>query len=241
MEVIVARDYDEMSRVAANIIKDEIIKKPDMVLGLATGSTPKGMYRELIGYYNRGELDFSNIITFNLDEYVGLDKEHPSSYHHFMNDIFFDHINIGLENTHVPDGKAQNLEEYCKQYDRLIKEKGGIDLQVLGVGENGHIGFNEPDEELNMDTSIVELTESTIEVNSRFFESIDEVPKTAITMGMNGIMQARKIILMANGKRKAPIIRRIVNGMKLTTRLPVSLLMLHHDFTIIVDEEAYNG
>ena len=168
MEVIVARDYDEMSKIAADMVKKEIIKKPDIVLGLATGSTPKGMYRELIRYYDEGKLDFSSVITFNLDEYIGLDKEHPSSYHYFMNEVFFNHINIKLENTYVPDGKAKNLDEYCKRYDELIEKKGGIDLQILGVGENGHIGFNEPDERLNMGTSVVELTRSTIEVNSRF-------------------------------------------------------------------------
>lgn len=241
MEVIVAKDYDDMSKIAADIVKDEIIKKPNIVLGLATGSTPEGMYKELIRQYNEGRLDFSNVTTFNLDEYIGLDENHPSGYHYFMKEIFFNHINIKLENTYVPDGKAKDLDEYCKQYDKLIEEKGGIDLQILGVGENGHIGFNEPDEQLNMNTSVVELTKSTIEVNSRFFDSIDEVPKTAITMGIKGIMKARKIILMANGKRKSKVIKEIINGSKLTTQLPVSILLLHHDFTIIVDEEAYNG
>ncbi|NLJ99126.1 MAG: glucosamine-6-phosphate deaminase, partial [Tissierellia bacterium] len=207
MEVIVAKDYDDMSKIAADIVKDEIIKKPNIVLGLATGSTPEGMYKELIRQYNEGRLDFSNVTTFNLDEYIGLDENHPSGYHYFMKEIFFNHINIKLENTYVPDGKAKDLDEYCKQYDKLIEEKGGIDLQILGVGENGHIGFNEPDEQLNMNTSVVELTKSTIEVNSRFFDSIDEVPKTAITMGIKGIMKARKIILMANGKRKAKVIK----------------------------------
>ncbi len=241
MKLFVEKDYDAMSKLAANMVKDEIEKNPSTILGLATGSTPEGMYKELIRLYKEEGLDFSKITTFNLDEYVGIDEEHPNSYHYFMKNQLFDHVNIDMKNTFVPDGKAENPEEFCKQYDKLIEEKGGIDLQILGIGANGHIAFNEPDEELNVGTSIVNLTESTIEANSRFFDSIDEVPKTAMSMGIGSIMKAKKIILMANGKNKAEAIKELLKADKITTKLPASLLLLHHDVTVIVDEEAYNG
>ncbi|NLV76198.1 MAG: glucosamine-6-phosphate deaminase [Tissierellia bacterium] len=241
MKVIVKKDYENMSKEAANIIKKEIEKKPDIVLGLATGSTPIGMYEELIRLHKEEGLDFSKVTTFNLDEYVGIDKDHPNSYHYFMKDVFFDHINIDMDNTFIPDGKAEDPESYCKEYDKLIDEKGGVDVQILGIGENGHIAFNEPAEKLNVGTSIVKLTQSTIEANSRFFDSMDEVPKTAITMGIGSIMKAKKIILLANGKKKAKAIKELIKGDKITTYLPASMLLLHSDVTIIVDEEAYNG
>ncbi|MCF6459858.1 glucosamine-6-phosphate deaminase [Clostridium sp. Cult3] len=241
MRVIVKKDYESISKEAANIIKDEMVKNPNIVLGLATGSTPVGMYQELIRFHKEEGLDFSNVTTFNLDEYVGIDDDHPNSYHYFMKDVLFDHININMENTFVPDGKAEDPESYCREYDRLIEEKGGIDIQILGIGENGHIAFNEPDKKLNVGTSIVDLTQSTIEANSRFFDSIDEVPKTAITMGIGSIMKAKKIILLANGKKKAKVIKELLKGEKITTDLPASMLLLHPDVTVIVDEEAYNG
>lgn len=241
MKVIVEKNYEELSKTAANIIKDEIAKKPNLVLGLATGSTPEGMYRELIRLHKEEGLDFSQVTTFNLDEYVGIDKDHPNSYHYYMKTTLFDHINIDPNNTFIPDGKAENPEKYCKEYDRLIEEKGGIDLQVLGIGENGHIAFNEPDEALNVGTSVVNLTESTIQANSRFFDSIDQVPKTAMTMGIGSIMKAKKIILLANGKKKANAIKELLKQDKITTKLPASILLLHPDVTVIVDEEAYNG
>lgn len=241
MRVIVEKDYDTMSKVAANIMKEEINKNLSIVLGLATGSTPVGMYKELIRLHKEEGLDFSNVTTFNLDEYVGIDEEHPNSYHYFMKDILFDHININLENTFIPNGKSKDLHGYCKQYDKLIKEKGGIDLQILGIGENGHIAFNEPDEELNVGTSIVNLTKSTVEANSRFFDSIDEVPKTAITMGIGSIMKAKNIILLASGKNKSKVIKQLLKADKITTKLPASMLLLHPNVTVIVDEEAYNG
>lgn len=241
MRVIVKKDYESISKEAANIIKDEMVKNPNIVLGLATGSTPVGMYQELIRFHKEEGLDFSNVTTFNLDEYVGIDDDHPNSYHYFMKDVLFDHININMENTFVPDGKAEDPESYCREYDRLIEEKGGIDIQILGIGENGHIAFNEPDKKLNVGTSIVDLTQSTIEANSRFFDSIDEVPKTAITMGIGSIMKAKKIILLANGKKKAKVIKELLKGDKITTDLPASMLLLHPDVTVIVDEEAYNG
>ena len=240
MKLIVEKDYNAMSKMAANIIKDNMQKKPNIILGLATGSTPEGMYRELIRLHKEEGLDFSKVTTFNLDEYVGIDEDHPNSYHYFMKDMLFNHINIDMKNTFVPDGKAKDPENYCKQYDKFIEEKGGIDLQILGIGENGHIAFNEPDDELNVGTSIVNLTQSTIEANSRFFDSIDEVPKTAITMGIGSIMKAKKIILLANGKKKAKVMKELLKADKITTKLPASMLLLHHDVTIIVDEEAYN-
>ena len=199
------------------------------------------MYKEMIRAYEEEGLDFSKVKTFNLDEYVGLSQEHPSSYAYFMDNELFKYININKENTHVPDGKAENIEGYCKRYDEMINEAGGIDIQVLGIGENGHIAFNEPDEALSAGTSVVKLTENTIEVNSRFFDSLEEVPKTAITMGMGSILRARKIILLASGEKKAPVIKRLLNDNKVTTMFPVSFLLLHPDVTIIVDEEAYNG
>jgi len=241
MKIVVEKNYEDLSKVAANLVREEIEKNPKLVLGLATGSTPEGMYKELIRLHKEEGLDFSKVTTFNLDEYVGIEEEHPNSYHYFMKDILFNHINIDMNNTFIPDGQAENPEEYCKKYDKLIEEKGGIDLQILGIGENGHIAFNEPDEELNVGTSIVGLTESTIEANSRFFDSIDEVPKTAITMGIGSIMKAKKIILLANGKKKAPVIKELLKAEKITTKLPASMLLLHHDVTIILDEEAYRG
>lgn len=241
MKLIVKKDYNDMSLLAAEIIKENIEKKPNLVLGLATGGTPEGMYKQLIGFHREEGLDFSNVTTFNLDEYVGIDENHPNSYSYFMKDILFDHININMENTFIPNGRAEDLDDYCKEYDNLIEDKGDIDIQILGIGENGHIAFNEPDKELNIGTSVVDLTQTTIKSNSRFFESIDEVPKTAITMGIGSIMKAKKIILLASGKSKLNIIKKLLNSDKLTTQLPASMLLLHPDVTIIVDEEAYEG
>lgn len=241
MKLIVEKTYDDLSKLAANLVQEEIKRKPNLVLGLATGSTPEGMYRELIRLHKEEGLDFSQVTTFNLDEYVGIDKEHPNSYHYYMKNILFNHINIDKNNTFIPNGRAENLEAYCKEYDKLIEEKGGIDLQILGIGENGHIAFNEPDERLNVGTSIVSLTESTIQANSRFFDSIDKVPKKAITMGLGSIMKADKIILLASGKNKAKVMKELLKGESITTQLPASMLLLHKDVTIILDEEAYEG
>lgn len=241
MKFIVEKDYEKLSKVAANMVREEIEKKPNVVLGLATGSTPEGMYRELIRMHKEEGLDFSKVTTFNLDEYVGIDEEHPNSYHYFMKEMLFNHINIDIKNTYIPDGKTKDLEKYCKEYDELIEKKGGIDLQILGIGENGHIAFNEPDEMLNLGTSIVNLTQSTIEANSRFFDSIDEVPKTAITMGIGTILKAKKIILLANGKKKAKVIKELLKGDKISTKLPASMLLIHPNVTVIIDQEAYNG
>ncbi|NLY45397.1 MAG: glucosamine-6-phosphate deaminase [Tissierella sp.] len=239
MKLIVAKNYEELSKTAADIIKEEVIKKPNIVLGLATGSTPVGTYKNLIKFHEEEGLDFSKIKTFNLDEYVGLDGKHPSSYRYFMDENLFSKINIKMENTYVPDGKASDLENYCKEYDRSIEEAGGIDVQVLGIGSNGHIAFNEPSESLSIGTFIASLKETTIKDNSRFFNSIEEVPTTAISMGIGSILKAKKIILLANGKNKAEVIQQLLDKNVVSTNLPVSLLLLHPDFTIIVDEAAY--
>ena len=241
MKILVERDYDSISRVVGKIIVEAVKENPNIVLGLATGSTPIGLYKEMIKAHKEDGLDYSNVKSFNLDEYVGLSNEHPSSYGYYMKEELFNHINIKPENTYVPDGKAEDLEGYCKYYDELIVNSGGIDIQVLGVGENGHIAFNEPDESLSAYTNIAHLTDNTIEVNSRFFDSRDEVPKTAISMGIGGILKAKKIILLANGARKAPVIQKLLNSKEVTTKFPVSFLLIHPDVTIIVDEEAYNG
>ncbi|NLK44200.1 MAG: glucosamine-6-phosphate deaminase [Tissierellia bacterium] len=241
MKIFVGKNYEEMSKIAAKIFIGAIKEKPNIVLGLATGSTPIGLYKELIRAHKEEGLDFSRVTSFNLDEYVGLSPEHPSSYGYYMKEELFDHVNILRGNTHIPDGKAENVEEYCKVYDEMIEKAGGIDIQLLGVGENGHIAFNEPDESLSLGTTIVKLTENTIEVNSRFFESIEEVPKTAISMGIGGILKAKKIVLLANGEKKAPVIKELLNTDRVSTKFPVSFLLLHPDVTIIVDEEAYNG
>lgn len=239
MKVIVEKDYKMLSKKAAEILKEEIENNPSIVLGLATGSTPVETYNELIRYHKEEGLDFSKVKTFNLDEYVGLDGDHPNSYRYFMNENLFNHINIDLDNTFVPDGKALDTIKYCKDYDQFIDQAGGIDIQILGIGTNGHIAFNEPDDSLSVNTSIVDLTQSTIESNARFFDSMDEVPKTAITMGIGSILKAKKIILLASGSSKAEIVKALIEGDRISTQLPASLLLLHPDVTIIVDEDVY--
>lgn len=237
MKILIVKDYNEMSRKAANIVASQIILKPDSVIGLATGDTPKGMYKELVKLYEDDDIDFAQVKTFNLDEYYGLDKENPESYHYYMMENLFKHVNIKEENINVPNGMAESIEKECEGYERRIEEAGGIDLQVLGIGRNGHIGFNEPDLKFEAKTHLVKLDEDTIKANSRFFDSIEEVPKLAISMGIKTIMHARKIILLASGKEKAEAIYRTVNG-KITPEVPASVLQLHPDVTLIVDKEA---
>ncbi|WP_029688345.1 glucosamine-6-phosphate deaminase [Thermoanaerobacter sp. A7A] len=237
MKVIITVNYDEMSKKAAEIVKKQIKEKPNTVLGLATGSTPLGMYKHLIEMYKRGEIDFSNVITFNLDEYIGLSPDHPQSYHYFMFHNFFNHINIKKENVHIPNGIAEDLEEECRKYEEEIEKAGGIDLQILGIGVNGHIGFNEPEESIETKTHVVTLTEDTINANKRFFKSAEEVPRKAITMGLGSIMKAKKIVLLASGKNKAEAIKETIKG-QLTTKVPATVLALHPDVTIIIDKEA---
>lgn len=237
MKILIVNDYNEMSRKAANIVASQIILKPDSVIGLATGDTPKGMYRELVKLYNNGDIDFTNIKTFNLDEYYGLSKENPQSYHYYMMENLFKHVNIKKENIHIPNGMAESIEKECEEYEKKIQEAGGIDLQVLGIGRNGHIGFNEPDLKFEAKTHLVELDEDTIKANSRFFNSIDEVPTKAISMGIKTIMHAKKILLLASGKEKAEAIYKAVKG-KITPEVPASILQLHPDAILIVDKEA---
>lgn len=237
MLVIKAKNYDDMSAKAANIMASQIILKPNSVLGLATGSTPEGLYSRLIEKYNAGELDFSAIKTVNLDEYKGLTRDHDQSYYYFMNDKLFNHVNIDKANTNVPDGTKEDGEAECARYEEIIKSLGGIDIQLLGIGGNGHIGFNEPDDAFIRDTHCVKLTDSTIEANSRFFASKDEVPKYAYTMGIGSIMQAKKILLVASGKNKAKAVYDTVCG-PITPKVPASVLQLHPDAVIVADEDA---
>lgn len=237
MNLRVVNSYEELSKVAASEFSKVIKEKPNAILGLATGGSPIGMYKELIKMYENKELDFSKITTVNLDEYIGLNPEHSQSYRHFMNDNLFNHINIDVANTFVPNGLAKDLEVECKEYDKRIIELGGIDIQLLGVGNNGHIAFNEPDEHLSAGTHVISLTENTIEANARFFDNIDDVPRTAITMGVGGIMKAKKIILIASGESKAEAIKGLFSG-KITTENPASMLQMHRDVTVIVDKEA---
>lgn len=237
MRLIITDNYDEMSLVAANEIAELIKVKPDSVLGLATGSTPEGVYSKLIKLYENNGLDFSKVTSFNLDEYRGLDGNHTQSYRYFMNTKLFNHINIDKKNTHVPDGMASNITEECETYDKSIDSAGGIDLQLLGIGGNGHIGFNEPSDSLSLGTHLTALTKDTINANSRFFSSIDQVPTEAITMGLGGIMKAKKILLLASGEKKAPIIKKLVNG-KISTKVPASILQVHRNVLIIVDKAA---
>ena len=240
MKIIVADNYNAMSRAAALTIKELINKKHDAVLGLATGSTPIGTYDELIKMNKNDEIDFSDIKTVNLDEYIGLNENNNQSYRYFMNEKLFNHININKKNTFVPNGTSDNIEEEAKNYDKMIDELVGIDLQILGIGNNGHVAFNEPDSSLSVGTHVTSLTQNTIEANARFFESMDDVPKKAITMGLGQIMKAKKIILLANGVNKADAVKGLLSG-KITTENPATLLQLHCDVTLIIDKEISNA
>ena len=237
MRIISARDYDHMSRQAANIISAQVILKPNCVLGLATGSSPIGTYKQLIDWYNKGDIDFSQVRSVNLDEYVGLDYSSDQSYIYFMRHNFFDHINIDLANTNVPCGVNPNAEEECARYDQIIRDLGGIDLQLLGLGVNGHIGFNEPADAFSTCTHQVTLTESTRDANKRFFASIDEVPTHARTMGTREILQARRVLMVASGANKAQAIKDAFFG-PVTPQVPASILQYHPDFTLVADEAA---
>ena len=237
MKIISAKNYDAMSRQVANIIAAQIILKPDCVLGLATGGTPVGTYKELIAKYEAGELDFSAVKTVNLDEYVGLDVTSDQSYIYFMRDNLFNHVNIDLNNTNVPCGTAADPDAESLRYEELIRSYGGIDLQLLGLGPNGHIGFNEPEDHFPVATHKVTLTDATIQANKRFFEKEEDVPRSAITMGIGSIMGARKVMMVVNGKGKAEIVKKAFFG-PVTPEVPASILQLHPDFTLVADEEA---
>lgn len=237
MRIYKATDYTDMSRKAANVISAQVIMKPDCVLGLATGSSPIGTYKQLIEWYDKGDLDFSEVRSVNLDEYKGLDKENDQSYFYFMNNNFFKHVNINLDHTNVPDGTETDSEKECSRYEDVIKSLGGVDLQLLGLGHNGHIGFNEPDDEFAKTTHCVDLQPSTIEANKRFFASIDDVPKQAYSMGIGTIMRAKKILLIVSGEEKADILKEVLFG-PITPRVPGSVLQLHNDVVVVADEAA---
>ena len=232
-----AKDYKDMSRKAANIISAQVIMKPNAVLGLATGSTPVGAYEQLVEWYNKGDIDFSQVTSVNLDEYKGLSGDNDQSYRYFMNTNLFDHVNIDKTKTYVPNGLEEDSEKACADYNAIIRSVGGVDMQLLGIGGNGHIGFNEPGEAFEKETHCVNLTESTIKANARFFASMDEVPKQAYTMGIKSIMSAKKILLIATGEAKADALYKSLYG-PITPNVPASILQLHPDVTVVADEAA---
>ena len=237
MRIYREKDYKAVSRRAANLISAQIIMKPDCVLGLATGSSPIGAYDQLVEWYEKGDLDFSKVTSVNLDEYIGLTADNDQSYHYFMKHHLFSRVNIDMANTHVPNGVAADMKAECEAYDAFIKSVGGIDLQLLGIGNNGHIGFNEPGEAFEKETHCVKLTENTIQANARFFENIDDVPKYAYSTGIKNIMQARSILLVASGKAKAEALYNSLFG-PITPNVPASILQLHNNVSIVADEEA---
>lgn len=237
MRILVCKDYNEMSKKAAQMILSQVTLKPNSVLGLSTGSTPVGMYKELVKMYNDKLIDFFEVSTFNLDEYYQLPKENNQSYDYFMRNNLFNHINIKNENIHIPNGMSEDIELECERYDKDIEEAKGIDIQVLGIGRNAHIGFNEPTINFEIGTRLVDLKESTIEANSRFFDKIEDVPKQAITMGTGSIFKARKIMLLACGEEKAEAIYNTVYG-KVIPEVPASILQFHNDIVLILDEKA---
>ncbi len=240
MRVILCSNYEEMSREAAKMIYGQITLKPTSVLGLATGSTPVGMYERLAEMYKAGDVDFSQVTTFNLDEYYPISKANSQSYHYFMNENLFSKINVNPENIHIPDGETKNPKKECSDYEAKIEKSGGIDLQILGIGQNGHIGFNEPSDNLISVTHLTGLTESTIEANSRFFESADEVPRQALTMGMATILKSKKIVLLASGKSKRAVVSQLLTN-EINTELPATILKVHPDVVLICDKEAYGN
>lgn len=237
MRIIRTKDYDDMSRKAADIIAAQVIMKPNCVLGLATGSTPIGTYARLVKKYQKGDLDFSGVTSVNLDEYKGLTKENDQSYYYFMNDNLFSKVNIDKAHTFLPDGTEADSDKACRNYNQVIADVGGVDLQLLGLGHNGHIGFNEPGATFEAETHCVDLAESTIQANKRFFASIDEVPRQAYTMGIKTIMLARKILVVVSGSDKAAIVKKAFFG-AITPEVPASVLQLHPDVTIVADEAA---
>lgn len=237
MKIIRARDYQDMSRKAANIISAQIILKPRCVLGLATGSTPIGTYQQLVEWYRKGDLDFSEVTSVNLDEYKGLERSDSQSYYYFMHENLFRHVNIDLSRTFLPDGAEPDSARACADYDRVIESVGGVDLQLLGLGHNGHIGFNEPGNAFEKGTHCVRLTERTIKANQRFFPSAGDVPRYAYTMGIRNIMLARKILVVVSGADKAEAVHRAFFG-PITPEVQASILQLHNDVTVVADQAA---
>lgn len=237
MKIIRAKDYNDMSRKAANIISAQMIMKPNCVLGLATGSTPIGTYAQLVEWYRKGDLDFSEVTTVNLDEYKGLTGDNEQSYYYFMNDKLFSKVNIDLSRTFLPDGMEPDSDKACRDYNKVIADAGGVDLQLLGLGHNGHIGFNEPGMAFEAETHCVNLTESTMKANQRFFPSMEDVPHQAYTMGIKTIMQAKKILVVVSGADKAAIVKEAFFG-AITPKVQASVLQLHNDVTVVADEAA---
>ena len=237
MLVIIKNNYEQIGKEAASIIVDRLRKKPNLVLGLATGSTPLGLYKELIRLHKKEGLDFSKVITFNLDEYVGLPPTHKQSYNYFMLQNLFKHLNIPPSSIHLPDGLADDIDHFCEWYEKEMEEAGGIDLQILGIGANGHIAFNEPGSSLGSRTRVKTLTEKTRKDNARYFKNLDDVPKYAITMGVGTIMDAKELLLLASGDGKANAIRSAAEG-PLTSQCPASIIQLHRKTVVIVDKEA---
>lgn len=237
MKLLIEESYEDMSRRAADVIAEVVVEKPNCVLGLATGSTPIGLYADLVSDCKEGKISFKDVSTYNLDEYRGLAGDHDQSYRYFMNVNLFDHVDIDKAATHVPDGACEDADAACAAYEEAIEAAGGVDIQLLGLGHNGHIGFNEPCDEFPKATHCVTLTESTIQANSRLFDSIDEVPREAYTMGIGTIMKAKKILVVANGEGKADIVRRAFFG-PVTSEVPASILQFHPDVTVIVDAAA---
>ena len=239
MKFIKAKNYEDMSKKAAHIIAAQMLVKEDAVLGLATGSTPEGLYAELVKEYEAGYLDFSKITTVNLDEYKGINRENTESYYYYMHDNLFSHVNIKEENVNLPNGMEPDAEKECARYDAVIEATGGIDLQLLGVGHNGHIAFNEPADAFTKGTSCISLTERTIQANKRFFDNEEDVPRQAYTMGIKAIMSAEKILMVVNGKDKAETVRDAFFG-PITPQVPASVLQLHKNVIVVGDEEAFS-
>ena len=237
MRIYVTEDYNAMSRKVANLLAAQVMMKPDCVLGLATGSTPVGAYQRLVELYRAGDVDFSQVKSINLDEYVGLAPTHDQSYRYFMQSNLFDHVNIDPSNTNVPLGLAEDPDAECRRYNQVIHDLGPIDLQLLGMGHNGHIGFNEPADAFPLETHVVDLTESTIQANARFFASADEVPRQAMTMGIQTIMQARKVLVAVSGQGKAEIVKKAFTG-PVTPQVPASILQMHPDVILVGDKAA---
>ena len=237
MIIIKTKNYEELSKKAADIIGSLVVLKPDAVLGLATGSTPIGTYKELVAAYENGDLDFSKVTSVNLDEYKGITRDNDQSYYYFMNDNLFSHVNINKERTFLPNGMEPDSEKACNDYNEIIHSVGGIDLQLLGLGHNGHIGFNEPADSFSLETNCVDLTESTINANKRFFASYDDVPKQAYTMGIKTIMQAKTVLVVVSGEDKAKIVKEAFFG-PVTPQVPASILQMHPNVVVVVDEAA---
>ena len=240
MRVIICENYEELSNQAAKIVSSQLIVKPNSILGLATGSTPIGLYQNLIEMNKKGEIDFSGVKTFNLDEYYPIKKSNDQSYDYFMKEQLFNHINIDKNNIDIPNGEAEDAKAECERYEKRLDEIGGVDLQILGIGQNGHIAFNEPDENLIAVTHLTGLTKSTIEANSRFFASEDEVPKQALTMGMGSILKAKKIVILANGANKSDAVKELLDD-NIKTSNPATMLKVHPDVTLICDKAAFSA